>query len=183
MTRLRCATLAACATAFACGPGAPRPADVAALPGDASPVRTDSLVYTLRRTPQGYDGTATLRYVNRTGRPVHYRRCATDRREPLHTTVRAPPDTARIPLGVGVVSACGAVPSGVLAPGDSIVMRVWIGSMDPRRPQPGYELRNRTGSMRILLDLCESPAREGDCTLLPEAQRRSNRFRVVAPRS
>ncbi|HET7230165.1 MAG TPA: hypothetical protein VFJ16_09195 [Longimicrobium sp.] len=163
----------------ACGRAAPRAAE--GPPWDDSPVQTDSPVYTLRRTSNMLDATATLRYVNRTGRPVHYLRCSPRRPEPLHSIVRAAPDTARIPLGVGVVRACAAGPTGVLAPGDSVVMRVWIGSIDQREPDPRYTLRHRTGYMRILLDLCEGPARFSDCTLLPEAQRRSNRFRVVPP--
>jgi hypothetical protein len=55
---------------------APSSGAVAGPPWDESPVQTDSLVYTLRRTPQGYDATATLRYVNRTGRAVHYQQCS-----------------------------------------------------------------------------------------------------------
>jgi hypothetical protein len=60
-------------------------------------------------------------------------------------------------------------------------MRVWIGSIDRREPDPRYTPRHRSGYMRILLDLCEGPAPFSDCALLPVEQRRSNRFRVVPP--
>lgn len=149
---------------------------------DDSPVQTDSLVYTLRSRPSVYEAEAVAHYVNRTGRPVYFAQCIG--REPLarHSIVPVEPRQRRPVLGV-VWACAGGNPPGVVAPGDSLLVRVWLGSMESPHANPPITMADRTGCFRILLHLSHSPSEDSDALeLLPEEQRRSNIFCVHPPR-
>ena len=148
---------------------------------DSSPVQTDSLSYTLRRRGGVLEATALAVYVNRSATGVHFARCTSDSDDPLLSLRRElPPGASPI---VGSPRACVAgVPTGRLAPGDSLVVKVWLGSVDSPSAYPPITMTDRTGIFRVLLDLCaEAVADSDECTLLPAGQRQSNLFRLLPP--
>jgi hypothetical protein len=149
---------------------------------DNSPVETDSLIYTLRYRPNIYEAEAVARYVNRTGKPVYFARCTPEHQTPRYSLVPVEP-RQRHPV-LGLASACiGGVPTGVVAPGDSLLVRVWLGSMQSPYANPPITMADRTGCFRILLRLYRSPSEGSDfAEPLPEEQRRSNGFCVRSPR-
>jgi hypothetical protein len=145
------------------------------------PVQTDSVVYHLTRVPGGYDAWASATYVNRTGRSVYYARCTSNHNGPMFYVYRALPDTSMHFVGWGW--ACvGGVPTGELAAGDSLTVRVWLGSLDQPHAQPPVTMEQRVGLLRVVLQLCASYNDDSDfCRALPLVDRRSNVFRVLPP--
>jgi hypothetical protein len=150
-------------------------------PRDDSPVQTDSLEYTLQHRPSIFDAQAVARYVNRTGQPVHFARCRSEDPLPLYEIRREGPGerTSIIGFARGCV---GAVPTGVVAPGDSLVVPVWLGSAESPYANPPVTMAHRTGCFRILLALVEAPAADSDFVrMLPDERRRSNVFCIRPP--
>jgi len=76
--------------------------------------------------------------------------------------------------------ACvGGVPTGVLAPGLSVTVRVPLGSIDQPNMQPPLRPEDLVGQFRVALSLCASNVSDSDsCTPVPQAARRSNAFVV-----
>jgi hypothetical protein len=76
--------------------------------------------------------------------------------------------------------ACvGGVPTGVIAPGDSVTVRAPFGSVDQPNMQPPLQAEELVGLFRIYLHLCAKYDSDSDeCELLPASERRSNAFLV-----
>lgn len=147
---------------------------------DASPAQTDSLVYHLVRTPGMYRAYVTATYTNNTAAPIHFARCGTGATTPMYGVRRTGPDsTAR--LFIDWAWACvGGVPTGTLAPGASVTVRVPVGSIDQPNMSPPLKPEDLVGTMRIVFSICKSRAGDSDyCEDVPGAQRQSNAFRVV----
>ncbi len=146
---------------------------------DGSPVRTDSLSYTLRRLPGSYRAYVQATYRNTTGAPVYFRRCDSRDPLPMYDIRRTGPDSV-LPFFVDAVWACvGGVPAGVIAAGDSVTVRVSLGSVDQPRMSPPLRAGDLTGALRIALHLCARPGTDSaSCELLPQAKRQSNPFVV-----
>ena len=157
------------------------PSDFSLPPGAPAPVTLDATVYTLARVPGGYEATAIATYTNQTGHQVYYARCRPDDATPTFSLVRTSPMTA--PSVVGTPWACvGGVPTGSLRPGATITIRVALGSSDSPLAQPAIQPEQRTGSFRVLLDLCVTRAAESaDCVSLPESARQSEVFDLRLP--
>jgi hypothetical protein len=148
---------------------------------DNSPVQTDSLIYTLEYRSGVYEAEAVARYVNRTAGPVYFDRCMPHDQKPMYGLVPAE-DRQKRPV-LGMAWACvGGVPPGSVAPGDSIHIPVWLGSLNAPYSDPPTTMADRTGCFRLLLRLVRSPGKDSDRSeLLPEEQRRSNIFCVRSP--
>lgn len=147
---------------------------------DASPVQTDAVVYVLRRTAGAYEATAVATYVNRTGAPVYYARCGVGGYEgPLFGFRRTGPDSARTLVSDAEWACVGGVPTGTLAPGDGVTMRVRLGAFDQPRMTPPLRPEDIVGLMRVELELCTRFSRDSDaCERVPQAERQSNAFLV-----
>jgi hypothetical protein len=147
---------------------------------DASPVQTDSLQYHLRKVPGAYDAYATATYVNRTGGPVYFARCGSAATGPLFYLRRSGPDSTAAAF-IGAVWACvGGVPTGTLAPGEALSVRVWLGSTESPNANPPIRPSERVGRFRVEFALCAAPAADSDyCVPVPQAQRQSNAFDVL----
>lgn len=150
--------------------------------GDDSPAQTDSSRYTLRAVPGGYDASANVTFANRGTSPISFARCGFQSNTPMWSLRRTGADsTAR--AFIGVAWACvGGVPSGQLAPGDSIVLRVWLGSTASPNANPPIQPAERVGRFRVELMMCKGSVTDSDrCEQLPQAQRQSNAFDIVFP--
>lgn len=149
---------------------------------DNAPVQTDSLRYTLRPVPGGYDAWATVMFANRSTSAIAFARCNSQSTTPLWWVRRTGADsTAKAFIG-GAWACVGGVPSGRLAPGDSMVLRVWLGSTASPNANPPIQPAERVGRFRVELTLCKGAVADSDrCELLPQAQRQSNPFDVVFP--
>lgn len=150
-------------------------------PRDGSPVQTDSLEYTLEHRPGIFEAQAVARYVNRTGRPVHFARCRSEDPLPIYEIRREGPGE-RTTI-IGYTRGCvGGIPTGVVAPGDSLVVPVWLGSGESPYANPPVTMAHRTGCFRIHLALVEAPAANSDYTrVVPDERRRSNVFCIRPP--
>ena len=152
----------------------------APLVRDASPLQTDALSYQLVRLPNEYTVTVTATYVNTTGAPVYYRRCGVASTTPMFELRLTGVDSARTDVFAGVAWACvGGVPTGVLAPGDQVTIRVPFGGPDQPRAQPPITPENFTGRFRILLGLCVRYVADSDaCERTADRARQSNAFEI-----
>jgi hypothetical protein len=146
---------------------------------DASPVRTDATVYRLVRTRSGYDATAVATYVNRSDAPVYYPRCGPGIAGPMFGYRRTGADSTR-ELFTDTAWACvGGMPTGVIPPGDSVVVRVRLGAYDQPDMNPPLRPEDIVGTMRVELELCARPTSSSeDCERAPQAARQSNAFVV-----
>lgn len=172
----------ACGALVACrGPtDAILPGDVDVPPTrDTSPVQTDSLSYRLVRRPGEYRAYVVATYRNTTGAPVYFKRCTMEAPLPMFDMGRTGADSTR-DFFVDWAWACvGGVPTGVLAPGASVTVRVPFGSVDQPNMQPPLRAEELVGVFRIYLSLCtQYLADSDDCVASPVAERRSNAFLV-----
>lgn len=154
--------------------------DASAPSRDGAPVQTDATVYQLRRTTGGYEATAVATYVNQTGAAVYYARCGVGAYSgPIFGYRRTGPDSART-LFTDTGWACvGGVPTGTIAPGDSVTVRVRLGAFDQRNMTPPLQAGDIVGQMRVDLELCARYSEDSDaCDRLPQAARQSNAFDV-----
>jgi hypothetical protein len=148
---------------------------------DNSPVQTDSLIYTLEYRSGIYEAEAIARYVNRTAGPVYFDRCMPHDQKPMYGLVPVEARQKRPVLGMAWACVGGVLP-GSVAPGDSILIPVWLVSADSPYSDPPITMADRTGCFRIHLRLVRSPGKDSDRSeLLPEEQRRSNIFCVRSP--
>ena len=147
---------------------------------DASPLQTEALSYSLVRSPNAYTVTVTATYVNTTGARVYYQRCGIASTSPMFDLRLTGPDSTRTNVFGGFAWACvGGVPTGVLAPGEQVTIRVPFGGPDQPRAQPPITPENYTGRFRILLGLCARHVADSDaCELIPDRARQSNAFEI-----
>jgi hypothetical protein len=144
-------------------------------------VRTDSTTYTLHRVPGGFEAQARVVYINRTASTVYFARCDPRSTSPMYGIDRIMPDTGSYFVG-GAWGCVGGVPTGSIVPGDSVVLSIWLGSMDSPNAQPPVTMRQRVGQFRILLELCTRfEADSDDCELVAEKYRTSNTFDLKPP--
>lgn len=149
---------------------------------DDAPARTDSLRYTLRVVPGGYDAAANVTFTNHGTSAIAYARCGPQSTTPMWSVVRTGPDSTAKSSIVSAWGCVGGVPTGLIAPGDSVTMLVWLGSTTSPNANPPIQPSERVGRFRVRLTLCTRPVAEsGYCDLLPQAQRQSNAFDVVFP--
>jgi hypothetical protein len=147
---------------------------------DASPIQSDSLVYTLRPFSGGYEAQGWFTYTNTTGHTVHFRRCLLSSTEPLVSIARTEVDTL-LPTVVNVIWACaGLVPSGELDPGATVSVSLFLGSAQSPQANPPVQRYERVGRFRVSFQLCSAPGVDG-CPLLPLPERQSNAFEVRFP--
>jgi hypothetical protein len=172
--------VAAAAAALACAERGIAPADsTISLQRDESPVQTDSLSYGLTRGTREYRAYAMATYRNTTGAAVYFPRCGNKDTLPMFGIARTGPDSLRR-LFVDFAWACvGGVPTGVIAPGHSVTVRVPLGSVDQPNMTPPLQPADLVGQLRVELELCSDGVPDSErCTLLPAAARRSNSFVV-----
>ena len=179
ITRYAFITVCTLATACAASRTTIGQAPVTAASQDSSPVRTDSLTYRLQRRPNEYRAYVLATYGNTTPAPVYFSRCGIGAPGPMFGVRRTGADSTRR-LFTDFVWACvGSVPTGTLNPGDSVIVRVPIGSFDQPTMRPPLALGDLIGSFRVELSLRTQFEADSDrCTLLPQAQRSSNMFIV-----
>lgn len=155
------------------------PADHGTPPWDTSRVQTDSLVYHLRRQPGEMSAYVTATYRNVTAAPVSFARCGTEATGPMYGARRTGTDSTRRFFTDWAWACVGGVPTGTLAPGDSVVVRVRFGSVDQPTMQPPLQPGDLVGDFRIELALCLRPETDSDlCRPVEQAQRSSNAFSV-----
>lgn len=177
----------AAALGFGCSETATAPTDV--LPAlvledgvparDASPIQTDSTVYRLVRLPGEYRTYVTATYRNTTGGPVHYARCDSRSTGPIFGVGRTGPDSTRLYMQ-GIAWGCvGGVPTGTIANGESVIIRIPVGSGDQPNMLPALKPEDLIGLLRVNLALCKARVADSDyCEALPASQRQSNAFLV-----
>ena len=91
---------------------------------------------------------------------------------------RTRPDSLR-PYMQDIAWACvGGIPMGTIANGDSVVIRVPVGSADQPRMQPPLQAADLIGLLRVNFLLCKAAAHSDACQALPPSQRQSNAFLV-----
>ncbi len=154
---------------------------------DASPVQTDSLVYTLKRDSipwlGGWRGEwrayVSATYRNADTAAVYFARCMPDDTLPIFYVRRTGADSSRDLFSDQGWACVGGVPTGVLLPGAALTVRASLGTVDQPLMQPGLQLGWLVGLMRVELELCRSFTQDSDnCELLPQAARQSNAFEV-----
>lgn len=145
---------------------------------DASPIQTDSVAYRLVRLPGEYRTYVNATYRNTTGGSVRYARCGNSSTGPMFGVTRTGPDSLR-PYMQDIAWACvGGIPMGTIANGDSVVIRVPVGSGDQPRMQPPLQAADLIGLLRVNFLLCKAVAHSDGCQALPPSQRQSNAFLV-----
>jgi len=148
-------------------------------PWDSSAVQTDSLIYHLRRRADEYRAYATATLRNTTTSPIYFAQCNINTVSPMFGIRRTGADSTRRYFQEWDWACTGGVPTGTLNPGDSIVVRVPLGSVDQPTMQPALQPGDIVGELRIELTLCaQFETESGRCALLPQAQRSSNAFSV-----
>lgn len=146
---------------------------------DQSPVQTDSLSYGLVRRPGEYRAFVLATYRNSTSTPVYFARCGGRDTLPMFSIGRTGTDSLRRHFIDWAWACVGGVPTGVLAPGLSVTVRVPLGSIDQPNMQPPLRPEDLVGQFRVELSLCASNVSDSDsCTPVPQAARRSNAFVV-----
>ena len=147
---------------------------------DNSPIQTDSLVYHLKRLTSEYRAYVVATYTNRTSSPIYFARCNDASTTPMYGVQRTGADSSRL-LFSDVAWACvGGVPTGELARGASVTVRVPLGSVDQPAMQPPLKAADLVGLMRVRLQLCRRFAADSDdCERVPDPQRISNAFLVT----
>jgi len=148
---------------------------------DSSPVQTDSLVYHLRRSPTepGALAYVTAVYRNVGAGPVYFPRCTRNFAYPMYKLRRTGADSTRRLFTDWAFACVGGVPTGTIPPGDSVVIRVRVGSIDQPTMYPPLRPGDLIGDLRVELELCDHPSSDSDsCELAPQAKRSSNAFNV-----
>lgn len=147
---------------------------------DDSAVQTDSLVYHLQRGPHEYRASAIATFINRTGTPVYFARCNGGSTSPMYGVRGTGVDSIKSLFPVAVWACVGGVPTGEIAPGDSVTVRVALGSVDQPTTRPPLRPEQLVGLMRVTLALCRQYSADSDsCDSMPDAQRTSNAFLVT----
>ena len=149
-------------------------------PRDQSPLQTDSLVYHLKRLPGEYRAYVSATFRNQTAAPIYFARCNRASTTPMFGLRRTGADSARVLFSDFAWACVGGVPTGSIAPNESVTVNVPAGSLDQRAKQPPLLPEHIVGLMRIELSLCEQYSDDSDdCNSLPQARRSSNAFLVT----
>jgi len=167
--------------AFGCGAASVTSLTINEIPPrDDSPVQTDSLLYHLKRLPSEYRAYVMATYTNRTQSSVYFARCNRQSTTPMFGVRRTGPDSSTS-LFSDVAWACvGGVPTGVIAPGESVTIHAKVGSVDQPAMQPPLKPEDLVGLMRVEMRLCRKFSIDSDyCDPVPDAQRISNAFLVT----
>ena len=145
---------------------------VATSSSDASPVQTDADLYILKREFKAWRAYPKAIYRNTTSAPVYFDQCF------LWSVRRTGADSTRT-LFSDIGYSCGGGPLGSIAPGEAVMVRVYLGSNDQPYVQPPLQQEWLVGRMRIELRLCREPEADSDyCDVLPQPERESNAFEV-----
>ena len=149
-------------------------------PRDNSPIQTDSLLYHLQRLPSEYRAFVVAIYTNRTQSTVYFARCNRQSTIPMFGVRRTGADSSRS-LFSDVAWACvGGVPTGAIAPGESVTIQAKLGTVDQLAMRPPLKLEDLVGLMRVELRLCRTFSTDSDyCDPVPDPQRISNAFLVT----
>ena len=147
---------------------------------DGSPVQTDALVYHLQRLRSEYRAYARATFINHTISTVYFARCSRESDTPMFGVRRTGADSTRT-LFVDWAWACvGGVPTGQILPGDSVTVRVSLGSVDQPAMQPPLKPEDLVGLMRVDFLLCRKYVTDSDdCDKMPQSARTSNAFLVT----
>jgi hypothetical protein len=149
-------------------------------PRDSSPLQTDSLIYHLRRLPGQYRAYVTATFHNRTASPIYFARCNRESTTPMFGLRRTGADSARVLFSDFAWACVGGIPTGSIAVGDSVIVKVPAGSLDQKAKQPPLMPEHIVGLMRIELSLCQKSSSDSDyCDQISQAQRSSNAFLVT----
>jgi hypothetical protein len=152
------------------------------LARDDSPVQTDALVYTLTRQGDAWRAYVLATYRNTTGAPVSFARCGPGDTLPMYGVRRTGPDSTTTLFLDWAWGCVGGVPTGTIAPGEAVTVRVSLGSVDQPHMQPPLQPEWLVGQMRVVLELCQGAVADSDeCAPLPQAARQSNAFLVRFP--
>ena len=144
---------------------------------EASPVRTDSLIYVLRHANGLFDAWAVATYRNGTGANVYYAQRMPG--APEVAIRRAGPDSLRPSVVRGLQAGVGGVPTGVVPPGGVLTERVWLGSAESPGASPPIAVEERAGHFRLYFTFCREPVADSDrCVPLPREASQSNVFEV-----
>jgi hypothetical protein len=175
-TLLAALTLAGCAA----DPAAPN--DL--LPDSANaPWQTDRSVYTLTYEPGMYSTRVQAQYTNKTNATVYLHRACGYGNEPSRYLMRADDREESVWLGSQVcISAEPRAPIPVGA-GETYSQELTLYSSESPGANPPISMATRTGAFRIVFEV-QSTDRVGGWTavdLLPESERVSNVFTVLAP--
>ena len=170
--------VASTALGFACVGGSATSPDRPPV-RDNSPVQTDSVVYHLQRLASEYRAYVVASYVNRTSSAVYFARCNRESTVPMYSIRRTGADSSRT-FFTDIFWACvGGVPTGQIAPGDSTMVRVILGSLDQPTMTPPLKPEDLVGLMRVELTLCRTFTADSDyCDPVLAPQRVSNAFLV-----
>ena len=129
-----------------------------------------------------------MTYVNRSGGAVYFGGCLESGSKPTYGLQRVGPDSARSSeVGESFVSgdgSCDFPPLVMLAPGDTLRMQIFLGSLDQPTQQPPQTDADRSGRFRVYLNLCTADnvsAPASSCVALPGPEKRSNEFLVLPP--
>jgi hypothetical protein len=146
---------------------------------DASPLQTDSVSYKLVRKPHEHSTVIVGTFRNTTELPVYFQRCMPRDSTPMFNIGRTGPDSARSFFVDWAWACVGGVPTGILAPGQSVTIRARVGSVDQPSMQPPLKPGELVGLLRIRLVLCAHFRDDSDdCERLPDPFGRSNAFLV-----
>lgn len=161
------------------GRGSPTPVLTTVSTSKEDAVKTDATVYVLKESDGSFDAYATATFRNHFGRAVYFQRCTGDSQGPMYEIRRTGIQAGHRSL-VGAVWACvGGVSTGDVPHGESISVRVWLGSAKSPNANPPDRPEDRVGVFRILLNLCRTYQGDSDdCELLPDSERRSNEFEI-----
>lgn len=152
----------------------------APLARDDSPAQTDSLVYRLQRLPSEYRAFVTATFTNRSPSSVYFARCNRQSTVPMFGIRRTGADSTRVLFSDFAWACVGGVPTGEIAPGVSVTVRVPVGSVDQAAMQPPLKPEHLVGLMRVTLSLCRQYSADSDyCDPVSDAQRISNAFLVT----
>ena len=176
-----CTRVATALIALGCGAASSTSLPINELPlRDNSPVQTDSLLYHLQRLPSEYRAFVVATYTNRTQSTVHFARCNRQSTIPMFGVRRTGADSSRN-LFSDVAWACvGGVPTGAIAPGESVTIQAKLGTVDQPAMRPPLKPEDLVGLMRVELRLCRTFSSDSDyCVPVPDAQRISNAFLVT----
>ena len=179
VTALSVAVLAACGeSADGTGPRLlPTPTDIVVR--DTSPVQTDATSYQLVRGQGEYRAYVNATYRNDGPGPVYYPSCSGKSNGPMFGLVRTGPDSTAMLFTDFAFACVGGVPTGTIAVGQSVTVRVPLGSTDQLNMQPPLRPEHLVGLARVVLNLCGNYTADSDyCTPLPRAKRQSNAFLI-----
>ncbi len=153
--------------------------DVAGPDRDNSPVQTDATSYKFKNRDGEYRVYVMATYQNTGVSSVSFKRCMPGDTLPMFDLARTGPDSMRTFFTDWAWACVGGVPTGVIAPGRSVTVKVPFGSFPQPNMQPPLQLKWLEGTFRIYLSLCRTAVSDSDyCELLPREERQSNAFLV-----